>query len=96
VPKDAERVLAGSCPVIASYGARDLMGASHPQRLEAALTALDVPHEVKVYPGAGHSFMSRKPPLLAPVAVLTRTDFKPEAAQDAWQRIFAFFGQYLR
>jgi dienelactone hydrolase len=23
-------------------------------------------------------------------------DFKPDAAQDAWQRIFAFFGQYLR
>src|SRR6202453_3403513 len=44
VPKDAERVLAGSCPVVASYGARDPMGTSHPQRLEAALTALDVPH----------------------------------------------------
>jgi carboxymethylenebutenolidase len=96
VPKDAERVLAGSCPVVASYGARDPMGASHPQRLEAALTALDVPHEVKVYPDAGHSFMSPKPPLLAPVAVLARLDFKPEATQDAWRRIFAFFGQYLR
>jgi carboxymethylenebutenolidase len=96
VPKDAERVLAGSCPVVASYGARDPMGASHPKRLEAALTALDVPHEVKVYPAAGHSFMSRKPPLLAPVTVLARLDFKPEATQDAWRRIFAFFGQYLR
>jgi len=96
VPKDAERVLAGSCPVVASYGARDPMGASHPKRLEAALTTLDVPHEVKVYPDAGHSFMSRKPPLFAPVAVLARLDFKPEATQDAWRRIFAFFGQYLR
>jgi carboxymethylenebutenolidase len=96
VPKDAERVLAGSCPVVASYGARDPMGVSHPQRLEAALTALDVPHEVKVYPDAGHSFMSRKPRLLAPVAVLARVDFKPEATQDAWRRIFAFFSQYLR
>ena len=90
-------MLAGSCPVVASYGARDPMGVSHPQRLEAALTALDVPHEVKVYPDAGHSFMSRKPPLLAPVAVLARVvDFKPEATQDAWRRIFAFFSQYLR
>jgi carboxymethylenebutenolidase len=96
VPKDAERVLAGSCPVVASYGARDPMGTSHPKRLEAALTALDVPHEVTVYPDAGHSFMSRKPPLFAPVAVLARLDFKPEATQDAWRRIFAFFGQYLR
>jgi carboxymethylenebutenolidase len=96
VPKDAERVLAGSCPVVASYGARDPMGASHPKRLEAALTALDVPHEVKVYPDAGHSFMSPKPPLLRPVTALARLDFKPEATQDAWRRIFAFFGEYLR
>jgi carboxymethylenebutenolidase len=72
------------------------MGTSHPQRLEAALTALDVPHDVKVYPDAGHSFMTPKPPLLKPVTALARLDFKPEAAQDAWQRIFAFFGQYLR
>ena len=89
-------MLAGSCPVVASYGARDPMGTSGPQRLEAALTALDVPHDVKVYPDAGHSFMSPKPPLLTPVTALARMDFKPEAAQDAWQRIFAFFGQYLR
>jgi carboxymethylenebutenolidase len=96
VPKDAERVLAGSCPVVASYGARDPMGTSHPKRLETALTALNVPHDVKVYPDAGHSFMSPKPPLLKPVTALARLDFKPEAAQDAWQRIFAFFGEYLR
>ncbi|MDQ2810398.1 MAG: dienelactone hydrolase family protein [Actinomycetota bacterium] len=96
VPQDAERVLTGSCPVVASYGDKDPMGAGHPRRLEAALTALDVPHDLKVYPGAGHSFMSRKPAPLAPLTVLARMDFKPEATQDAWQRIFAFFGQHLR
>lgn len=37
--------------------------------------------------------MSRKPPLLAVVA---RMDYKPQAAEDAWQRILAFFGTYLR
>ncbi|HEY6295932.1 MAG TPA: dienelactone hydrolase family protein, partial [Streptosporangiaceae bacterium] len=30
VPADAERVLAGSCPIVASYGARDPMGAGPP------------------------------------------------------------------
>jgi carboxymethylenebutenolidase len=95
VPKDAEQVLAGSCPVVASYGGRDLMGDGHPKRLEAALTALDVPHEVKVYPKAGHSFMSPKPAALKPVTMLTRLDYNPEAAEDAWRRILAFFGQYL-
>ena len=96
VPKDAEQVLAGSCPVVGSYGTRDPMGAAQPKRLEAALTALGVPHDVKIYPGAGHSFMSRKPRLLAPLAAVTQMDYKPEAAEDAWQRILAFFGTYLR
>ena len=95
VPADAIRVLAGSCPIVGSYGAKDLMGQAHPRRLEAALTALDVPHDVKVYPGAGHGFMSRRPASLAPLAALARLDFKPEAAQDAWRRILAFFGEYL-
>ena len=58
VPDDAARVLAGACPVVASYGARDPMGAGPPQRLAEALTALGVPPDVEVYPSAGHSFMS--------------------------------------
>ena len=95
VPQDAEQILAGSCPIVASYGGRDMMGAGHPKRLEAALTALDVPHEMKIYPKAGHSFMSPKPAALKPVTMLTRLDYNPEAAEDAWRRILAFFGQYL-
>ena len=95
VPKDAERVLAGSCPMVASYGSRDPMGIGPPQRLDEALTALDVPHDVRVYPGAGHSFMSPKPAPLAPLWRLMRLDYQAAAAEDAWQRIFAFFGQYL-
>lgn len=96
VPADAERVLAGSCPIVASFGSRDPMGAEPPQRLEAALTALDVPHDVKVYPDAGHSFMSTKPAALAPLARLARLDYQPDSAQDSWRRIFAFFGEHLR
>jgi carboxymethylenebutenolidase len=96
VPSDAESALAGSCPVVGSYGARDTMGVSHPQRLEAALTALGVPHDVKVYPEAGHSFMSPKPAAMKQVAVLARLHYDKAAAEDAWQRIFAFFGQHLR
>jgi carboxymethylenebutenolidase len=95
VPQDAEQILAGSCPIVASYGGRDMMGEGHPKRLEAALTALDVPHELKIYPKAGHSFMSPKPAGLKPVTMLARLDYNPEAAEDAWRRILAFFGQYL-
>jgi carboxymethylenebutenolidase len=95
VPADAQTLLVGSCPVIGSYGGRDMMGVSPPQRLEAALTALGVPHDVKVYPEAGHSFMSPKPAALAPLTTLARLKYDKAAAEDAWQRIFAFFGTYL-
>jgi carboxymethylenebutenolidase len=71
------------------------MGASQPQRLEAALTALGVPHDVKVYPEAGHSFMSPKPAAMAPLTALARLQYDKGAAEDAWQRIFAFFGTHL-
>jgi carboxymethylenebutenolidase len=96
VPADAERVLAGSCPVVASYGGRDPMGAGPPRRLDEALAALNVPRDVKVYPDAGHSFMSTKPAALAPLTRLARLDYKPGSAEDSWQRIFAFFGEHLR
>jgi carboxymethylenebutenolidase len=33
VPADAERALAGSCPIVASYGARGPMGAGPPRYL---------------------------------------------------------------
>jgi carboxymethylenebutenolidase len=96
VPADAERILAGSCPIVASYGSRDPMGVGPPQRLAATLTTLSVPHDVQVYPGAGHSFMSPKPAALAPLLRLARLEYEPVAAEDAWRRISAFFGEYLR
>ncbi len=96
VPSDAEAVLAGSCPIVASYGGRDLMGTAHPERLDAALTALGVPHDVKVYPEAGHGFMSPRPAAMAPLTAMARLKYDKAAAEDAWQRIFAFFGTYLR
>jgi carboxymethylenebutenolidase len=95
VPADAQRVLAGSCPMVASYGARDMMGGEPPRRLEQALTVLDVPHDVKVYPGAGHSFMSPKPSWLTPLVRLARLDYQAAAAEDSWHRISTFFGEHL-
>jgi dienelactone hydrolase len=31
-----------------------------------------------------------------PLAALARLNYNKEAAEDAWQRIFAFFGTYLK
>ncbi|HXW45736.1 MAG TPA: dienelactone hydrolase family protein [Streptosporangiaceae bacterium] len=96
VPKDAERMLAGACPVIGSFGGRDPTATGHPERLQRALAVLEVPHDVQVYPGSGHRFMTRTSGAGAPMAKLARMSFQPEDAADAWQRIFAFFGTYLQ
>lgn len=96
VARDAERILAGACPVVGSFGGRDPMGTQHPERLQRALAVLEVPHDVHVYPGAGHRFMTESTGAGAMLAVLARMSYQPADAADAWQRIFAFFGTYLQ
>ena len=95
VPKDAEAVLAGSCPVVGSFGGRDPMGTQHPERLQRALAVLQVPHDVHVYPGSGHRFMTQSNGASAVLAKVAKMSYQPEDAADAWQRIFSFFGTYL-
>jgi len=53
LPKDPARALAGACPVVGSYGAKDraLRGAA--AELEAALTDAGVVHDVKSTPRPG-------------------------------------------
>jgi carboxymethylenebutenolidase len=95
VPKDAERVLAGACPIVGSFGGRDRMGTGHPERLQRALAVLEVPHDVTVYPGSGHRFMTQSAGIGAVFAKLGRMSFQPADAADAWQRIYRFFDTYL-
>jgi carboxymethylenebutenolidase len=95
VPKDAERVLAGACPIVGSFGGRDPMGTEHPERLQRALAVLEVPHDIQVYPGSGHRFMTQATGAGAVLARLGKMSFQRADAADAWQRIFAFFAVYL-
>lgn len=96
VPADAEAALEGACPVVGSFGARDPMGVQPPDRLQKALTALGVPHDIKVYPEAGHRFMNKPPAPLAPLAGAARMGYSQSAAEDSWRRIVAFFDDHLR
>ncbi len=96
VPQDAEAVLAGSCPVVGSFGGRDPMGTKPPERLQRALAVLEVPHDVHVYPGSGHRFMTKASGASAIFARVTRMTYQPEDAADAWERIYGFFGTYLQ
>lgn len=65
VPKDAEMLLRDSCPVVASYGARDRSTRGAAVRLKQVLDAVGVECDVKEYPGAGHSFLNNHPGLFA-------------------------------
>lgn len=98
VPVHATDALRGACPVVASYGGRDPLMPGQARRLERALTALDVPHDVKAYPGVGHSFLNDAPNGPGPLRPLMRVANvgpRPEAAADAWRRIEAYFGEHL-
>ena len=97
LPKDAERTLAGACPVVASYGGRDRGLPRAAAKLEAALAASGVEHDVKEYPDAGHSFLNRHN--TGPFAVLERVaglSYHHPSAEDAWARILRFFDAHLR
>jgi carboxymethylenebutenolidase len=97
VPKDAEAVLAGACPVVGSFGGRDKGPAKvWPERLQRALTVLEIPHDVTMYPGSGHRFMSEASGTGAVFARVTGMSYQPHDAADSWQRIYAFFDSYLR
>ena len=97
VPADAETRLAKVCPVVASYGRRDRVFGSMAKRLEAALTSAGVDHDVKSYPGAGHSFMNRHAGIAGWLGTRLplHAGYEPEAAEDAWERVFAFFAHHL-
>jgi carboxymethylenebutenolidase len=96
VPKDAAALLRGSCPVVASYGAKDRFLRGAPQRLEAALEENGVEHDVEQYAAASHSFLNRHhgtvPMLIDRVSGYGRTE---PAASDAERRIDAFFDRFV-
>lgn len=97
--KDLDAQLAGSCPIVASFGGKDMSLKGAGPKLEAALTKAGIPHDVKVYPEASHAFMN--PTQAGPKALRpfmnTVVGFKPRPveAADAWSRIEAFFGEHL-
>lgn len=98
VPKHSE-ALAETCPVLGGYGRRDKIFGKYAARLEEHLTVLGKPHDVKTYPDAGHSYMTDRGRggLLAKVNAWgpLKVAYNPEAAEDSWRRMEAFFGEHL-
>jgi len=74
-----------SCPLLGLFGEEDKYPSpEHVAELEAALKAAGKNYEFHSYPNAGHSFFS-----------VNRPAYRPEAANDGWEKIFAFYGEYL-
>lgn len=99
LPKDLDAVLAGACPIIGNYGAKDSQLKGAKQKLDAAATRAGVIHDIKEYPEAGHAFMNPKQgggPLFGTLLKVTGAKPHPESAADAWQRIEKFFGEHLQ
>ncbi|UTI66721.1 dienelactone hydrolase family protein [Paraconexibacter antarcticus] len=98
VPKDAVERLRGACPIVASFGRRDLTLRGRAERLEHALTTLGIPHDIKEYPDAGHSFLNHigGGPVIGTLLRVTHFDYHEPSADDAWSRIVAFFDEHLR
>jgi len=96
VPQAADE-LRGVCPVVAGFGGRDRFFAPQGRRLEQHLKELGVPHDVRIYPAAGHSYMSRHTGLLATLAAHgpMAVGFDAEAEADSWTRMEAFFRTHL-
>jgi carboxymethylenebutenolidase len=81
-PRPLEAV-ARSCPVVGSYPESDFTAGAG-KKLDTALDGYKVEHDIKVYPGAKHSFFNDQ-----------GRSFDPAAAQDSWERVLGFFKAHV-
>jgi carboxymethylenebutenolidase len=74
-----------SCPLLGLFGADDQYPSPEEVgELEKALTDAGKEFEFHSYEGAGHAFFA-----------VDRPSYRPEAAKDGWERIWAFFDRTL-
>jgi carboxymethylenebutenolidase len=72
-----------ACPVVGSYPEKDFTAGAG-RALDQALERLGVAHDIKIYPGAGHSFFNDR-----------GRAYDKAAATDSWTRVLGFFGEHL-
>jgi len=73
--------------LICFFGADDSMiPAEQREKIDNALKAANVRHEIVVYPGAGHAFFRS----------VDAKAHRPDAAKDAWERTKRLFAEELR
>ena len=93
LPGNLSETLDGACPIVASFGGRDLAGRGAPERLRETAAAKQIATDIKVYPDAGHSFANALP--AQPLLRIAGFGYNEAATEDAFRRVFAFFGEHL-
>lgn len=93
LPKNLSATLDGACPIVASFGGRDPLGKGAPEKLREVTTAKQITADIKTYPGAGHSFANTLP--AQPLLRIGGFGYDQAATDDAWNRVFSFFGEHL-
>ena len=83
-------VMADTCPVVASFGARDPLIPFGESRLRRVLDKHKIPSDIKTYSGVGHSFANRIDSVPDAVLRVVGMHYDEDAASDAWARVFAF------
>jgi carboxymethylenebutenolidase len=94
LPRHLRETLDGACPIVASFGRRDPIGRGATEKLQTLVDELDIPSDIKGYPGAGHSFANKLP--AQPLIRIAGFGYDEAVEQDAWSRVFAFFAEHLR
>jgi carboxymethylenebutenolidase len=97
LPDDFEAFLQTACPVVGSYGGKSKWEQGVADRLEQALQKALVPHDVKEYPDAGHSFMNDHQWFVIKLMRWAGASmgYNEEATMDARRRIIAFLHTHL-
>jgi carboxymethylenebutenolidase len=98
LPSNMDEALAGACPILGNYGAKDKQLKDAKVQLDAVLNEHSVEHDIKMYPDSGHAFMNPKQgggPIFGTLLRITGAKPNPVDAVDAWERIEAFFGKHL-
>jgi carboxymethylenebutenolidase len=76
-------VVSRLCPVVGSYPEKDFT-ANAGRKLDQVLDTYDITHDIKVYPGAEHSFYNTE-----------SKAYDKAAAEDSWARVMKFFGDQI-
>jgi carboxymethylenebutenolidase len=90
-------VLRGSPPIIACYGGKDVLFRGKAARLRERMNVIGGELEVHTFPTAGHAFLTDgdHPIASALTRPLMQVHYDPAVAEDAWQKILAFFERTL-